>query len=232
MNLSHSLHTVALTLFAFSLPLFAQSANLQKEDAELSQNRFTSENESSPLNQAFSSVENVAPYTSGQKLRYELSQSFGVYSLLASAMAAGVYQKTNTPSEWGDDLSGYGQRYASFLGTSGARSVFAFALESSFHQDPRYFPSLQHGFKARVGGAIKQAFVAHTDTGTQQFAYARIGSAFGAAYLANTWNPAGNCSVMDGAQRAGFIIASDVGWNLIQEFMPFTRPKAFRHLQP
>jgi hypothetical protein len=228
MSFLHFLPCVALTLLTVSQPLFAQSINSLPDNRSVLQPSA----DSLSVHQPIPAVENIVSYSVNQKLRYELTQSFGLHGLLGSALTAGVYQKTNTPSEWGGGLSGYGRRYASFLGTSGTRGVFAFALESSLHQDPRYFPSLQHGFRARFGSAIKQAFVVHTDAGAQQFAYARIFSAFGAAYMTNTWNPASNRSAWDGTHRAGFIIASDVGWNLIQEFVRFTRPKDLRHRQP
>ena len=57
---------------------------------------------------------------------------------------------------------------------------------------------------------------------------ARVISAFGAGQLVNVWQPRSTSHVSDGIERAFIVLGVDAGFNLMQEFLPFTRPKALQ----
>jgi hypothetical protein len=76
---------------------------------------------------------------------------------------------------------------------------------------------------------LKSVVITHTDSGESEFAYARVISAFGAGQLVNTWQPASTSHVSDGLERGIIVLGVDAGFNLLQEFVPFTRPKSVRH---
>ena len=133
------------------------------------------------------------------------------------------------PDAWGPHWDGYAKRYASGFAIGTSRQVFAFGLDDLLHQDPRYFPSSQHAFKPRLQNVLKQVFIAKEDDGHSIVASSRIISAFGAGFLANTWQPKGNGSAVDGLERGGLTLVGDAAFFFLQEFVPFTRNSVFRH---
>ncbi|HEY7211512.1 MAG TPA: hypothetical protein VH477_14655 [Bryobacteraceae bacterium] len=169
------------------------------------------------------------PFTVADKFDYRIVQSIGLRGLGGSLVGAAIGQATGTPYAWGGGVEGFAKRYASGLAGNLARQSFAFVLESALHEDPRYFPSEGQPKKARFVNALKQVFICKTDTGHSSFAYGRVISTFGSAQLVNTWQPASNGSVGDGLLRGVYGLGADLAYNLLQEFVPFTRPRSLRH---
>jgi hypothetical protein len=166
--------------------------------------------------------------TLGQKFNYRVIQSMGPRGLVGSALGSAIGQATNTPSEWGQGMEGFGKRYGSGFAGTLTRQSMEFAAEGILHQDPRYFPSEEKGFKARLKNVLLQTVVGRTDSGRYQFAYARVGSAFGNGLLVNAWQPQSNNSFGNGMTRGVISLASDAGFNFLQEFVPFLRPKSLK----
>ena len=54
-------------------------------------------------------------------------------------------------------------------------------------------------------------------------------SAFGTGQLVNAWEPPSSNSVKDGLVRGAILLAGDTGYNFLQEFIPFTRPRSMKH---
>lgn len=172
----------------------------------------------------------AAPFTVEDKFDYRVVQSFGLRGFVGSALSAAVGQAMNSPHEWGQGVEGYALRYASSFGGNVTRQGFSFILESAFHEDPRYFPAEAHSpARERLINALKQAFITKTDRGTTEFAYARFISAFGAGQLENVWLPRSDSSVGHGLERGAISIGTDAAYNMLQEFIPFTRPISLRH---
>lgn len=169
------------------------------------------------------------PFTVGEKFNYRVLQSFSVRGFLGGALAAGIGQATGTPYAWGGGAEGFGKRYGSALLGSFARQSFAFTIDSALHDDPRYFPSLEKGFKPRTFNAIKQVFICKTDAGHASFAYGRVVSAFASGQLVNAWQPGSNGSVGDGFQRGLYAMSADLALNLAQEFITSFRHKTLRN---
>ena len=172
----------------------------------------------------------IAPLTVEQKLASRAWSTIGPYKLAEVAVLAGYDQWSNTPSEWKQGGEAYGKRFASEFGYVVARQTFAFGLEAAMHQDPRYFPSRQKGFMKRTGSALKQTFVARSDSGRNQFAWARMGSAVGASFLGEVWQPHSTATTGYAMETFGWTLAGDAAYNWVQEFFPIFRPKELRHL--
>lgn len=169
------------------------------------------------------------PLTVKQKFNARIVQSFGLRGLGGAAIGAAIGQARNSPHEWGQGAEGFGRRYGSGFAGNLSRQTFAFALESALHEDPRYFPSTEKTKKARIGNALRQVIICKKDDGQPQFAYGRVFSAFGAAQFTNIWQPRSTGSVSDGFVRAVIGLGGDAAFNVMQEFLPFTRSKALRH---
>jgi hypothetical protein len=174
------------------------------------------------------STMSAPPLTTGEKFEYRITQSFGLRGVAGAAFGGLVGQATNTPSEWGQGVSGYATRFASGFGENLSRQSMAFALETALHEDPRYFPSTEKGFKSRIKNVLLQTVVARTDSGGERFAYSRIASAFGTGQLVNAWSPNSNSTIHSGFIRGLIILGGDAGYNFLQEFVPFIRPKSLK----
>ena len=164
------------------------------------------------------------------KADYRIVQSLGLRGFGGALIGASIGQARGAPSEWGGGTEGFAKRYASGFAGNFSRQVFAFTLESAFHEDPRYFPShTGNTKKGRALNALKQAIWTKTDKGGSEFAYARMISEFGAAAFTNVWQPdsTGHTSSIFVRGLAG--LGADCAYNFMQEFLPFTRPSSLRH---
>ena len=154
------------------------------------------------------------------KFSYHLNQTVGPLALLGDAAYAAILQEADTPTEWGQGASGYGKRYGSSLACSGMHSALAFGLDSTLHEDPRYFRAAGGGFLRRVGHAMRGTVLTHTDKGTETFSVWRFGSAYGAAYLSNQWYPDRLNTVKLGFAEGSLQLGFDLASNLAAEFWP------------
>lgn len=166
----------------------------------------------------------VHPLSLREKFDYRVVQSFGLRGLVGAGFGAAIGQAEDRPKEWGEGASGFATRYGSSFAGNFSRQAMMFAMESSLHEDPRYFPSEDKGFTARLKSVLLQTVTTRTDYGTRQFAYARISSAFATGQLVNAWQPRSTGSVGDGFTRGAIMLGGDAGYNFLQEFVPFLRP--------
>ena len=123
------------------------------------------------------------------KLRFHAESVYSPLSIAESAAYAGILQTINTPEEWGQSAGAYGKRVASTVGYSAIYGVLAFGLDSTLHQDLRYFRSHSTGFWRRTGHALRGTILTRTDRGGETLSTWRLGSAYGAAFLSNQWYP-------------------------------------------
>ena len=162
------------------------------------------------------------------KLEFHAQSTYEPWALLGFAAYAGFLQEIDSPTEWGQGGAAYAKRFGSTLAWSGIHSTLAFALDSSLHQDPRYYRSLSTGFWRRTGHAVRGTILTRTDAGGETLSTWRIGSAYGAAFLSNLWYPARLDTVryglIDGSLGLGFGLAANLG----SEFWPDLRRKVLR----
>lgn len=162
------------------------------------------------------------------KLRFHAESTYGPLAIVGFAAYAGVLQGVNAPEEWGQGGAAYGKRVGSTAAWSGIHSVLAFGLDSTLHQDPRYYRSGSTGFWRRAGHALRGTMLTRTDSGRETLSTWRIGSAYGAAYLSNQWYPDRLNTVrldfIQGSVTLGFGLASNLG----SEFWPDIKRKVLR----
>jgi hypothetical protein len=154
------------------------------------------------------------------KLSYHVHQSVGPLALLGGAAYAAVLQEADTPAEWGQGGSGYGKRFGSTIACSGIHSALAFGLDSTLHEDPRYYRAVSGGLLRRAGHALRGTVLTHTDKGTETLALWRFGSAYGAAYLSNQWYPDRLNTMKLGFAEGSLQLGFDFASNVAAEFWP------------
>jgi hypothetical protein len=99
------------------------------------------------------------------KLQYHFKGAFGPMAIAGDAAYAGILQAANAPLEWEQGGAAYGKRVASMVALSGIHGALAFGLDSTLHQDPRYFRSSGTGFWRRSGHALRGTLLTRTDSG-------------------------------------------------------------------
>ena len=170
----------------------------------------------------------VDPLDAMSKLNFHAQSVFSPLSLAETAAYAGILQGLDTPKEWGQGAGAYGERFASALGGSAIHGALAFGLDSTLHQDPRYYRSRDTGFWRRTAHAFRGTILTHTDSGGETLSTWRLGSAYGSAFLSNEWYPDRLNTVGLGAQQGSLRMGFDFVSNLGIEFWPDVRRKILR----
>jgi len=164
----------------------------------------------------------------GGKLRYHAQKTFSPGSLAMSGVKAGYSQMTDSPTEWGQGGAGYNRRLRSSIASSAIRASLAFGLDSTLHQDPRYFRSGSAGFGARTAHALRGTILTRTDSGGETLSVWRLGSAYGAAFITNQWYPDRLNTVRNGLIGGSTRLGFDLAKNVISEFWPDIKRKISR----
>jgi hypothetical protein len=154
------------------------------------------------------------------KLLIHAESFYSPWSMAGTAAYAGILQGIGTPEEWGQGADGYGKRFASSVGYSAIRAAFAFGLDSTLHQDPRYFRSRSTGFWRRTAHALRGTVLTRTDRGGETLSTWRLGSAYGATFLSNQWYPDRLNTVRLGVAQGSLQLGFDFATNLGSEFWP------------
>ncbi len=174
------------------------------------------------------SGQSTDPLNVMDKLRLHAEGVYSPTAIAGIALYAGILQEANIPREWGQGAGAYGERFGSTLAWSGIHSALAFGLDSTLHQDPRYFRSTETGGWRRAGHAFCGTMLTRTDSGRETISTWRIGSAFGAAFLSNQWYPdrlnTARLGLLEGAMTLGL----DFCGNLGVEFWPDIKRKVLR----
>lgn len=162
------------------------------------------------------------------KLRFHGESVYGPRSMAGSVAYAGIRQGMDAPEEWGQSAGAYGKRAASAVGGSAIHAVLAFGLDSTLHQDPRYFRSRSTGFWRRTAHALRGTILTRTDRGGETLSTWRLGSAYGAAFLSNQWSPDRLNTVRRGALHGSLRLGFDFAANFGSEFWPDLKRKITR----
>ncbi len=170
--------------------------------------------------------EEFKPLTGQQRWDLYWRQTFWTPGVYFRAAAIGALdQNKNIPSEWGQGWDAYSKRVANDFGRAALQDTFEAGGAALLHEDVRYIRCGCKGWLRRTGYAIGTNFVTLNRNGHWEPAYARLGSAVGAEYLANTWMPDGyrnwNTSLRDGALQFAF----GGLFNILREFAPLKSAK-------
>jgi hypothetical protein len=150
-----------------------------------------------------------------------VQDSLDPVTFLGAAFDAGLDQAENNDPSYGQGAEGYGRRYgAEFAGQASSRFFKDFAYPSIFSEDPRYY-RLAHGkFGRRLLHAVEHAVVAHRDNGKQMFNYSEWLGTASTSVLSNTYHPDNRRGFAPAAERVGYSILQDTGFDVLREFWP------------
>jgi hypothetical protein len=196
------------------------------ESSSISSDQNTSGQSATPANSPDSTPQRL---TFRDRIKiYEVSFT-NPESLIGPALGAGIGQMRNTPPEWGQGAAGFAPRLGSAYGRSIIARTIAFGVAAVDREDPRFEPSNDTGFLRRTRHAIVGVFVSRTESGGTMPAFSRFAGVYGAAFIANAWEPKSQDNVSHALERGTTALLSSVGWHILREFWPDIRNKFHRN---
>lgn len=150
-----------------------------------------------------------------------VEDTFDPVAFLNAGFNAGIGQAQNTDPSFGQGAAGYGRRFgANFVDQASFEFFKDFAYPSLFSQDPRYYRLGSGGFRRRFAHAVEHAFVAHRENGAPVFNFSEWLGTASAVALSNTYHPDYQRGFGSAAERVGFAVGEDMGFDVLREFWP------------
>jgi hypothetical protein len=172
---------------------------------------------------------NYQPITGAERFKWFVKSTVGPSSLFFSGPAsAGLSTATNSPSEYGPHWDGFGQRYGMRLTGISTGNAMEASLGAIWGEDPRYFPSPNRAFGARVKYVIGSTFAAPGRDGRFRPAYARFAGNVGNNFLSNTWRTDTAATASKAAVRCLYGVLGKMGEHAFKEFWPDVRKKVWK----
>jgi hypothetical protein len=168
------------------------------------------------------------PFNWCAKFHYHAAKTYAPQALVGFAAYAAGLQELDAPQEWGQGGSAYAKRFASTVAWSGIHSALAFGLDSTLHQDPRYYRAGAGTFLRRAAHAIRGTILTRTDAGRETLSTWRLGSGYGAAFLSDLWYPSRFNTVRSGFIYGSATLGFDAAANIAAEFWPDIKRKVLR----
>ncbi len=177
---------------------------------------------------AVTSRQNAPALTPRQKFHLFTKSAFDPFVYAAVGIQAGISQGDNQFPGYGQGAPGFGKRYGAALGDSVSSNFFSnFFYPVLLKEDPRYFRRGQGSIKRRIGYALAQEFVAHTDRGGRSFNFANVMGAVSAGGISNLYYPDSDRGFTLTMSRAGIALIYGSAGGLIDEFWPDINRKLF-----
>lgn len=164
----------------------------------------------------------AAPYVRAppkERFKDYIRNVVGPYSLLGTAVFAGIFQYRDLPPEWENDSKGYARRFASALGILAINETTVYALDEAFKLDSDYYKSTKKTIKGRLQDSIVNTLMARKPDGKRVFGFPRIAGNYSSAIIADTtWYPK-RFGVKDGIVDGTYSIGVDILFNIAREFL-------------
>lgn len=155
------------------------------------------------------------------KFKLFVADTLDPATFLGAGFNAGISQAENNSPSYGQGAAGYGKRMgANMAGQSSSEFFKDFAYPTIFSEDPRYY-RLAHGSgEKRFLHAMAHAFVTYRVDGTYGFNLTEWLGTTSAVVLSNTYRPNNRRGFFPAAQRVGYGVSSDAGFDILREFWP------------
>jgi hypothetical protein len=218
----HVLFVVCLLAGTGSRPLFGQAAN-----TPIAVNPVTG------LSTA--SATNYKPLTGKQRWKLYWKQNyFSVGAYFGPVFSSLAFdQASNSPSEWGGGMEGYGKRLGNRVAVAMLQGTFQAALAAPLHEDVRYISSGKDtGFKKRALHAIAFSFVTYNSHGHITPNIANLTSYYASTAISTAWYPVHGSTASYILTTASEQVALSIPVNLLQEFWPEITHKVLRRPNP
>jgi hypothetical protein len=165
--------------------------------------------------------QNTVSMTQKQKLKLASRTLIDPVTFIAAGISAGINQGLQSPVDWGQDLTGFGQRYgAQMVGAAAGVGFTGFLFPAIFHQDPRYFYKGTGTKSSRTWWALKQSIEQKGDKGHWEPAYSNMLGDVAATLATVAVYPHQDVNWgTTAAENFGLSIASQAFGNIMEEFV-------------
>lgn len=153
-----------------------------------------------------------------------VKHAFGPAPIARTVGGALIGQWNDTPSEWGQGMSGFGKRVASGFGKHLVKVGIQYPVAQFRHEALGYRRSGLEGFRPRLQYALVSVVITRkTTTGKKTLATGEIAGNMGSGLISRLWQPASVASIGSGFTSAGITFGADAAGNVVQEFWPEIR---------
>jgi len=150
-----------------------------------------------------------------------LQDSVDPITFLSAGFDAGIDQAQNNDPSYGQGAAGYGKRVgANYAGEVSTGFFKDFAYPTIFSEDPRYYRLAHGGAGKRLAHALEHSFVAYRENGHPMFNASEWFGTTSAIVLTNTYHPDNRRGFAPAAERLGYAVLSDMGFDVLREFWP------------
>jgi len=150
-----------------------------------------------------------------------VQDSFDPVTFLSTGFNAGIDQAGNADPSYGQGAEGYGRRFgAEFAGQASSRFLKDFAYPSIFSEDPRYYRLGSGPAGRRLLHAVAHVVFAQRDNTGRMFNFSEWLGTASTVVLSNTYHPDNQRGFSSAAQRTGYSMLQDVGFDVLREFWP------------
>lgn len=150
-----------------------------------------------------------------------VQDSLDPVTFLSAGFDAGLDQAQDSEPSYGQGAQGYGRRFGAELAGRVSSSFFKdFSYPSIFFEDPRYYRMVHGHPGGRLLHALKHAFVAQRDNGNLMFNFSEWLGTTSTVVLSNTYHPENHRGFSPAAQRVGYGVLQDAGFDVLREFWP------------
>lgn len=197
----------------------ASPARAQKPAGVTSPNTTTP---SEPQSTNSSNLPTAAAYsrpTSREKWSHFVHEAIGPYTIVKTIAVAGVLDAENSPPDWGQGASGFGDRVGSEYGRFLAETGGKYAIAAVLRQDTKYYRCQCTGFGHRIGHAIYSTFTARAgDDGHYVISPAPIAAPYVGGFTQLAWYPS-RFGWKDGFRFGSYGLLYDGAANIAREFI-------------
>jgi hypothetical protein len=124
------------------------------------------------------------------------------------------------PEVWPQGMEGYSRRFANRFARFALQDSLSHASSAALGYEVRYVRCGCSGFARRFGHALLWNFLTLDRNGNTVLNTPRIGSAFAAEFIGNTWMPAGYRTRAEAFRGVGIQLGAGALFNTIREFAP------------
>jgi|SRR5579864_1394975 hypothetical protein len=164
---------------------------------------------------------NAPPLTSGEKFHLFAKSAFDPVELSVVGLQAAVSQGEDEFPEYGQGAAGYGKRYGATLADEVSSGFWAnYFYPVLLKEDPRYFRLGQGTIKHRMGYALLQEVICHTDKGGRSFAWENVLGAFTTGGVSNLYYPPAERGLGLTMSRSAIAVGYGSLGGLVDEFYP------------
>jgi hypothetical protein len=160
-------------------------------------------------------------FTPFEKVIFSFTEVARPISLIPALYSASYEQLFETDPKYGNDAGAFGEKFGAASLRRASLRVFSDGIfAAAFHQDPRYYRVVNGGIIRRSLLSAKQAIVRRGDNGENQFNYSGITGRAASAALVLAYYPDPSATGRVVGITFAESIASDMGGNLVLEFLP------------